>query len=77
MLQRILLSQNDAAAAKAIVDALNRYSDDSLQVEWARCCSDAAPCQWRNLPDARRNRYGDAASIVSAVIDIRDIARGR
>src|ERR1700730_11157213 len=40
MSQRILLIQNDAAAAKAIVDALSHCSDESFQVEWVRRCSE-------------------------------------
>jgi diguanylate cyclase (GGDEF)-like protein/PAS domain S-box-containing protein len=40
MSRRILLIQNDAAAAKTIGDALRHYcSDDSFQVEWVRLCS--------------------------------------
>src|SRR5580704_1335307 len=40
MSQRILLIQSDAAAAKAIVDALSHCSDESFQVEWVRRCSE-------------------------------------
>jgi diguanylate cyclase (GGDEF)-like protein/PAS domain S-box-containing protein len=41
MSERILLIQNDAAVAKAILDALARSSDRSFQVEWVRRCSEA------------------------------------
>ena len=41
MSQRILLIQNDAAAAKAILDALTHSTDESFQVEWVRRCSEA------------------------------------
>ena len=40
MSQRILVIQNDAAAAKAIVEALSHCSDESFQVEWVRRCSE-------------------------------------
>jgi diguanylate cyclase (GGDEF)-like protein/PAS domain S-box-containing protein len=39
MSQRLLLIQDDAAAAKAIVTALS-HSDELFQVEWVRCCSE-------------------------------------
>jgi len=40
MSQRILLIQDDAAAAKAILNALSNSRDELFQVEWVRCCSD-------------------------------------
>src|ERR1700734_1819556 len=40
MPQRILLIQNDAASAKAIIEALANSTDGSFQVEWVRRCSD-------------------------------------
>ncbi len=40
MSQHVLLIQNDAAAAKAIVDALSYCSDESFQVERVRRCSE-------------------------------------
>ena len=40
MSQRILLIQDDAAAAQAILDALASSNDASFQVEWVRCCSE-------------------------------------
>ncbi len=40
MSHRILLIQNDTAAAKAIVDALSHCNDESFQVEWVRRCSE-------------------------------------
>jgi diguanylate cyclase (GGDEF)-like protein/PAS domain S-box-containing protein len=39
--QRILLIQNDAAAAKTIVDALTHCKDQSFQVEWVQSCSES------------------------------------
>ena len=41
MPQRILLIQNDAVSAKAILEALAHSSDGAFQVEWVRRCSDA------------------------------------
>ena len=40
MAQRILLIQDDAAAAKAILDALSNSIDESFQVRWVRRCSE-------------------------------------
>jgi diguanylate cyclase (GGDEF)-like protein/PAS domain S-box-containing protein len=40
MSPRILLIENDAAAAEAIVEALSYCSDQSFQVEWVRRCSE-------------------------------------
>ncbi len=40
MSQHVLLIQNDAATAKAIVHALSHCSDESFQVEWVRRCSE-------------------------------------
>jgi diguanylate cyclase (GGDEF)-like protein/PAS domain S-box-containing protein len=40
MAQRILLIQDDAAAAKIIVRALVESGDASFEVEWVRCCSE-------------------------------------
>ena len=40
MSHRILLIENDAAAAKAIVDALTHSSDEFFEVEWVRRCSE-------------------------------------
>jgi diguanylate cyclase (GGDEF)-like protein/PAS domain S-box-containing protein len=40
MLQHILLIQDDAPTACAIIEALNHSSDESFEVEWVRCCSD-------------------------------------
>jgi diguanylate cyclase (GGDEF)-like protein/PAS domain S-box-containing protein len=40
MSQRILLIQDDATAAKTILDALGNASDDSFQVEWVRRCAE-------------------------------------
>lgn len=40
MSQRILLIEHDAAAAKAILDALTLSSDESFEVEWVRRCSE-------------------------------------
>src|SRR6202453_2343784 len=40
MLQHILLIQDDAPTACAIVEALNHSSDELFEVEWVRRCSD-------------------------------------
>ena len=40
MSQRILLIQDDAAAAKIVIDALDQSSDATFKVEWVRRCSD-------------------------------------
>jgi diguanylate cyclase (GGDEF)-like protein/PAS domain S-box-containing protein len=40
MSQRILLIQDDAAAAKAILKALLGFRDELFQVEWVRCCAE-------------------------------------
>src|ERR1017187_282791 len=40
MSQRILLIQDDAAAAKAILDALSNSIDESFQGQWVRRCSE-------------------------------------
>ncbi len=40
MSQRILLIQNDAAAAKIVIDALAASTDASFKVEWVRSCSE-------------------------------------
>jgi diguanylate cyclase (GGDEF)-like protein/PAS domain S-box-containing protein len=40
MSQHILLIQDDARSARAIVKALNHTSDESFEVEWVRSCSD-------------------------------------
>ena len=40
MSHRILLIENDAAAAKAILDALTHSSDEFFEVEWVRRCSE-------------------------------------
>jgi diguanylate cyclase (GGDEF)-like protein/PAS domain S-box-containing protein len=40
MSQRILLIQNDATAAKAIMEALAQSTDASFQVDWVRRCFD-------------------------------------
>jgi diguanylate cyclase (GGDEF)-like protein/PAS domain S-box-containing protein len=61
MSQRILLIENDAAAAKAIGDALTCCSDQSFQVELVRRCSEGlerldgieAILVDLNLPDSR------------------------
>jgi diguanylate cyclase (GGDEF)-like protein/PAS domain S-box-containing protein len=37
---RILLIQNDATAAVAILGALNHPGDEHFEVEWVRCCAD-------------------------------------
>ena len=42
MSRHILLIQDDAAAAKTILDALSNSSDESFQVEWVRCCSEVS-----------------------------------
>jgi diguanylate cyclase (GGDEF)-like protein/PAS domain S-box-containing protein len=41
MSQRILLVQDDATAAKTILDALSNASGEPFQVEWVRRCSEA------------------------------------
>jgi diguanylate cyclase (GGDEF)-like protein/PAS domain S-box-containing protein len=41
MSQRILLIQNDAPAALAILGALNHSDDECFEVEWVRHCSEA------------------------------------
>src|SRR5665213_249837 len=41
MSQRILLIQNDAPAATAILGALNYSKDECFEVEWVRRCSEA------------------------------------
>ncbi|HSY04305.1 MAG TPA: EAL domain-containing protein [Steroidobacteraceae bacterium] len=41
MSQRILLIESDAAAAKTIIDALSHCSEESFEVRWAGCCSEA------------------------------------
>jgi DNA-binding NarL/FixJ family response regulator len=41
MPQRILLIQNNAASAKAILVALAKSTDAAFQVKWVRRCSDA------------------------------------
>jgi diguanylate cyclase (GGDEF)-like protein/PAS domain S-box-containing protein len=41
MSQRVLLIQDDATAAKSILDALSKASDESFEVEWVRRCSEA------------------------------------
>jgi diguanylate cyclase (GGDEF)-like protein/PAS domain S-box-containing protein len=41
MPQRILLIQNDAPAAMAILGALNHSGDEYFEVEWVRRCSEA------------------------------------
>src|ERR1700683_1985510 len=61
MSQRILLIENDAAAARAIGDALTSCTDQSFQVELVRRCSEAlekldgieAILVDLNLPDSR------------------------
>ena len=40
MSQRILLVQNDALAAKAIVEALRQSSEASFRVEWVKRCAE-------------------------------------
>ena len=40
MSHRILLIENDAVAAKVIVDALTHSSDEFFEVEWVRRCSE-------------------------------------
>jgi DNA-binding NarL/FixJ family response regulator len=40
MSQRILLVQNDALAAKTILEALRESSEWSFQVEWVKRCSE-------------------------------------
>ena len=40
MSQRVLLIQSDAAAAKTVVGALNRSSDEPFHVEWVKRCSE-------------------------------------
>jgi diguanylate cyclase (GGDEF)-like protein/PAS domain S-box-containing protein len=40
MSPRILLIENDAAAAKSILDALTLSSDEFFEVEWVRSCSE-------------------------------------
>ncbi len=40
MSHRILLIENDVAAAKVIVDALTHSSDEFFEVEWVRRCSE-------------------------------------
>jgi diguanylate cyclase (GGDEF)-like protein/PAS domain S-box-containing protein len=61
MSQRILLIQDDAASAEAILDALTNSSDELFQVEWVRCCAEglerltgcAAILVDLSLPDSR------------------------
>jgi diguanylate cyclase (GGDEF)-like protein/PAS domain S-box-containing protein len=61
MSQRILLIQNDEAAAKAIVNTLAHSNDSSFQIEWVRRCSEglerldgiAAILVDLDLPDSR------------------------
>jgi diguanylate cyclase (GGDEF)-like protein/PAS domain S-box-containing protein len=61
MSQRILLIQDDAAAAKIVLSALSKAGDELYQVEWARCCSEgierlagsAAILADLSLPDSR------------------------
>ena len=61
MSQRILLIQDDAAAAKAILNALSNSKDEPFQVEWVRSCSEglerlagsAAILVDLSLPDSR------------------------
>jgi diguanylate cyclase (GGDEF)-like protein/PAS domain S-box-containing protein len=61
MSQRILLIQDDAAAAKAILDALSNSADELFQIDWVRCCSEglkrlvgsAAILVDLSLPDSR------------------------
>ena len=61
MSQRILLIQDDAAAAKAILNALSDSRDELFRVEWVRCCSEglerlagsAAILVDLSLPDSR------------------------
>jgi len=61
MSQRILLIQDDAAAAKAILNALSNSRDELFQVEWVRRCSEgmerlagtAAILVDLSLPDSR------------------------
>ena len=61
MSQRILLIQDDAAAAKAILNALTNSRDELFQVDWVRCCSEglerlagsAAILVDLSLPDSR------------------------
>ena len=61
MTQRILLIQDDATAAKAILNALNGSGDGLFEVEWVRCCTEglerlagsAAILVDLSLPDSR------------------------
>jgi diguanylate cyclase (GGDEF)-like protein/PAS domain S-box-containing protein len=61
MSQRILLIQDDAVVAHAILDALHNSNDQSFQVEWVRRCSEglerllgtAAILVDLSLPDSR------------------------
>src|ERR1700687_1146120 len=61
MSQRVLLIQDDAAAAKAILNALSSSRDELFQVEWVKCCSEglgrlagsAAILLDLSLPDSR------------------------
>ena len=62
MSHRILLFENDAATAKAILEALTRSSDEAYEVEWIKRCSEgleklnniAAVLADLYLPDSRR-----------------------
>jgi diguanylate cyclase (GGDEF)-like protein/PAS domain S-box-containing protein len=61
MVHRVLLIEDDAAAARVIQDALSRSGDQSFQVEWVRRCSEglerlagvAAILTDLHLPDSR------------------------
>src|ERR1039457_5376712 len=78
MSQRILLIQDDAAAAKAILDALSNSIDESLQVQWVRRCSEglerlagtAAILVDLFLPDSRRIETFDRLFRVAPQIPI-------
>jgi diguanylate cyclase (GGDEF)-like protein/PAS domain S-box-containing protein len=41
MSQRILLIRNDAAAAKTVISNFFHFGDGTIQVEWAKSCSEA------------------------------------
>ena len=61
MAHRVLLIEDDAAAARVILDALTRSGNESFQVEWVRRCSEglerlagvAAILTDLHLPDSR------------------------
>src|ERR1039457_5938629 len=64
MSRHILLIQDDAAAAKTILDALSNSSDESFQVEWVRRCSEGL----ERLAGTERREQ--TASIAAILIDL-------